>query len=277
MSAIICVRSAVGACKELPDGTKQDVYADVGDATEDCSCSTREGSCGSPASIPSRCCSSDTFAGSAQSSSATTPPTPPTPLLPTAKERSVLLLPLLASFVELCGQSASTCDLDCRRQVLRVMDMLYRCGYALEDILTISAHASAYFADAIASEALSDISLDRLGQIMVSCMYIAHSYVVDEPCVLHHWRSAGFGESCSTKALDLVVASILRSRGYRLRLQDHDLCKRLKHLERCTSTAPSPGRRGAGMTWLSWVCRFFCECESSNASTSQRGSSTSSD
>lgn len=109
--------------------------------------------------------------------------------------------------------------------VLRALRFLHRCDYSTEDICSILAHASAYFLDAHALCG-RNMAPTEVGNVLVTLMFIAHSYVQDETCPLDIWHRHLFKNYCSLKTLSAAVVRLLEIRRYILRLGDQDLTDR---------------------------------------------------
>eukprot|EP00931_Biecheleriopsis_adriatica_P012053 TRINITY_DN113155_c0_g1_i1.p1 TRINITY_DN113155_c0_g1~~TRINITY_DN113155_c0_g1_i1.p1 ORF type:complete len:291 (+),score=38.97 TRINITY_DN113155_c0_g1_i1:95-967(+) len=113
--------------------------------------------------------------------------------------------------------------------LLRVLRFLRLCDYALEDICTILAHASAYFFD-VYRQCGNQMEPGEVGNVLASLIFVAHCYVQDETCPLHVWHKHLFRKYCPLKLLNAAVMRLMEIRSYRLRISDSDLKRRLSHL-----------------------------------------------
>eukprot|EP00812_Abedinium_dasypus_P010975 NODE_455_length_1551_cov_314.905749.p1 GENE.NODE_455_length_1551_cov_314.905749~~NODE_455_length_1551_cov_314.905749.p1 ORF type:complete len:236 (+),score=48.47 NODE_455_length_1551_cov_314.905749:55-762(+) len=131
---------------------------------------------------------------------------------------------LLGCFLELTR--VSDVDGDSLKLLLRALKLLRRCNYSFEDICCILTHASVYFHDA---DALCGSHMDasEVGNVLVTLMFIAHSYVQDETCPLHIWHQHLFRKYCpSLRTLNAAVIRLLEIRRFKLRLDTTDLIER---------------------------------------------------
>lgn len=107
-----------------------------------------------------------------------------------------------------------------RQKVQDLLRFLHACKYELEDVCCILAHAVTYFANFYGDRNPDD---DEAAFILVSYVYIAHCYVVDEVVKLRLWYKHFFESYCSMDLLNEAVHELMRQRGYCLRLPDDDL------------------------------------------------------
>merc|ERR1719277_2448248 len=103
--------------------------------------------------------------------------------------------------------------------------MLRSCGYHMHDVCVVLAHASVYFNDV--SKKCDKMSPGESGYIVVLLIYLAHSYVQDENCQLQTWHKYLFKRYCSLLILDKALMSMMKLRGYILRVDGKVLQKRL--------------------------------------------------
>jgi len=115
--------------------------------------------------------------------------------------------------------------------LLRALRFLHRCDYSTDDICSVLAHASAYFLDAHRLCG-RDMAPSEVGNVLVTLMFIAHSYVQDETCPLAIWHRHLFKNYCALKTLSAAVVRLLEIRRYVLRLADQDLADRYARLTR---------------------------------------------
>eukprot|EP00927_Polykrikos_kofoidii_P018972 TRINITY_DN18831_c0_g1_i2.p1 TRINITY_DN18831_c0_g1~~TRINITY_DN18831_c0_g1_i2.p1 ORF type:complete len:301 (-),score=49.01 TRINITY_DN18831_c0_g1_i2:66-968(-) len=129
--------------------------------------------------------------------------------------------------------------------LLRTVDMMQRCGYAVEDLCSTLAHASVYLCDLAkfrSSSGLEEMSSDELITFPVLMVYMAHTYVLDQCCPLHVWNQFLFHDQFKIHELDKALISLFRSRGFKLRVPGHTL-----H-ERCATLFYAAVGRKAQMT-----------------------------
>jgi hypothetical protein len=147
---------------------------------------------------------------------------------------------LANTFLEL----SSVADIDeaGTKLVLLAIKFLRQCSYADIDVISILAHASAYFADvyALCGNAMSP---DEVGNVLVTSMFLAHSYVQDETCPLSVWHRHLFKGYCTLREMDDAVLQVMAIRRYVLRLPDDDHRARIGALRnafgpRCAITSP---------------------------------------
>lgn len=134
---------------------------------------------------------------------------------------------LLACFLELA--ELKDIDGEAVKLLLRTLKFLRLCDYAVEDICSVLAHASAYFPDAWALCG-ADMDASEVGYILVTLTFVAHCYVQDETCPLHIWHQHLFRKYCPLKTLNAAVVQLLHIRGYMLRLKSEDLHRRNSRL-----------------------------------------------
>lgn len=117
---------------------------------------------------------------------------------------------------------------DASMHLRRVVAFLRACRYSAEEICVIFAHASVYF-DAIKGKCKpADVS--EILNIMILLMFIAHSYVQDHHCPLHCWHKHLFKKYCTLQTLNRAIMSIMKLRGYVLRVEDDLLYARCDRL-----------------------------------------------
>lgn len=106
--------------------------------------------------------------------------------------------------------------------VHRAIDLLFRCGFAVEDTCSILAHTSVYFMDAF-EFCGSRMEAREVGNILMVLMYLAHSYILDETCPLRTWHSNLFRGYCTVKTLNAASLKLLEVRGWVLRVEPEAL------------------------------------------------------
>eukprot|EP00405_Crypthecodinium_cohnii_P035905 CAMPEP_0206528094 /NCGR_PEP_ID=MMETSP0325_2-20121206/1748_1 /ASSEMBLY_ACC=CAM_ASM_000347 /TAXON_ID=2866 /ORGANISM="Crypthecodinium cohnii, Strain Seligo" /LENGTH=316 /DNA_ID=CAMNT_0054023647 /DNA_START=321 /DNA_END=1268 /DNA_ORIENTATION=- len=126
-------------------------------------------------------------------------------------------LRLLGHFLELAG--LEDVHTDSVKLLLRTLKFLRLCDYSAEDICTVLAHASAYFASV---HALCGDQMDtrEVGNVLATLMFLAHSFVQDETCPLHIWHQYLFRKYCPLKTLNAAVIRLMELMHFMLRLPD---------------------------------------------------------
>jgi hypothetical protein len=110
--------------------------------------------------------------------------------------------------------------------------LLDRCKYDPSDVLCIMAHASAYFESAMAGCVPADD--DETNSIIVLCMFLAMSFVMDEVSPLDMWQKTLLAKYCSLKTCNAAVIQLLELRSYALRVEAGDLSSRISVLQPCS-------------------------------------------
>lgn len=113
--------------------------------------------------------------------------------------------------------------------LIRAIDLLYRCGFPVEDVCSVLAHASIYFVDVL-EFCGPRMESREAGNILVVLMYLAHSYVMDEACPLKTWHSNLFRGYCSVGTLNAAAMKLLEVRGWVLRVEPDELARRYELL-----------------------------------------------
>eukprot|EP00929_Paragymnodinium_shiwhaense_P058858 TRINITY_DN29485_c0_g1_i1.p1 TRINITY_DN29485_c0_g1~~TRINITY_DN29485_c0_g1_i1.p1 ORF type:complete len:321 (-),score=68.59 TRINITY_DN29485_c0_g1_i1:320-1159(-) len=116
----------------------------------------------------------------------------------------------------------SEVDAELIKLLLKCLKFLRLCDYSAEDICSILAHTSAYFADAYQIFG-AKMSGAEVGNVLATQMFIAHCYVQDEACPLSVWHQHLFRKYCTLKMLDAAVLRLMEVRGYKLRLEQQEL------------------------------------------------------
>eukprot|EP00401_Gymnodinium_catenatum_P079254 CAMPEP_0117507026 /NCGR_PEP_ID=MMETSP0784-20121206/26214_1 /TAXON_ID=39447 /ORGANISM="" /LENGTH=325 /DNA_ID=CAMNT_0005302523 /DNA_START=96 /DNA_END=1074 /DNA_ORIENTATION=+ len=172
-----------------------------------------------------------------------------------------------ARFLSLCQLDER--DLRCQQAMVRAIDMLYRCDYSVEDVCATLAHACVYFVQARADGVIDE---SQVLQTLVLCVYIAHSYVLDESCVLDMWRLNVLPYGCTTKGLDREVGRLIMHRGYVLRVGDACLAKNFAALLEACGVGPSALRRAMADAFPGCAVLYaFCATARPRPSVLERG------
>lgn len=136
------------------------------------------------------------------------------------RARNAELTSLCDCFMDLIGMEEPD---DCVvRLVHRAIDLLFRCGYSVEDTCSVLAHASVYFMDAF-EFCGARMEAREVGNILTVLMFLAHSYVLDETCPLRLWHSNLFRGYCTVKTLNAATLKLLEVRGWVLRVEPEAL------------------------------------------------------
>lgn len=137
------------------------------------------------------------------------------------------MLRLFAELIEIDPEIAE--DGDFVKPVLRCMKLLHLCDYSPEEICCMLAHASCYLADAYALCG-GQMDATELGHVIVSLLFIAHSYTQDETCPLQVWHQHLCRRYCSVRTLNAAIFRLLEIRGFVLRVEEEELQKRFRFL-----------------------------------------------
>lgn len=140
-----------------------------------------------------------------------------------------------STVVELQVDISSPEDLEqCLTLIGLAMKLLRRCGYPVEDVLSIAAHASAYLDQVLLSllrqKNSPRMKLMELAQVFCLLLYLAHVYVEDEHCQLVTWHKWLSRKYCDLSTLNSAVLSIMDTLNFSLRVEEADLSRRLKFL-----------------------------------------------
>jgi hypothetical protein len=119
------------------------------------------------------------------------------------------------------------------RLMLRAMKLLHLCQFQTEEICCILAHTSVYLRSTYKACG-QQMDGQEVANAVVALMFIAHSYIQDEPCPLPVWHELIFQKYCSVRTLNAVILRLMEIRAYRLRIDRKEMMKRSKYL--CGST-----------------------------------------
>jgi len=119
---------------------------------------------------------------------------------------------------------------DSVKLLLGAIELMHRCSYELQDICSVLAHACVYFSD-IYTLCGSKMSQREKDHVLVSLIYLAHTYVLDVSCPLRHWHRHLFRQYCDIKTLDKAILRLMKHRKYILRVNDGDLNRRFACLQ----------------------------------------------
>jgi len=155
-----------------------------------------------------------------------------------AKNGSVDEAQLLARFAVLAHLPKM--DMPIVHQLLaKTVTLLRACGYPLQDVCVILAHASVYYCDAIAANG-REMDPNEVAHVLVALIFLAHSYVEDNTCPLNIWHQRLCKDYCNLKLLNTAVMQLMKMRRWCLRVGDRDLALRLNFLQSSgSSTLPT--------------------------------------
>lgn len=114
---------------------------------------------------------------------------------------------------------------DSVKLLLGAIKLMHLCDIEVPDICSVLAHACVYFSELYAVCG-KRMSLREKGNVMVSFIYLAHTYVLDVTCPLRFWHQHLFHNYCDIATLDKAVMQMMKVRNYILRVDDHDLNRR---------------------------------------------------
>jgi len=108
------------------------------------------------------------------------------------------------------------------RTLLETLSLLHRCGYTVDVTIEALAVTVIYCKDGCVLEALEESPSSKLAQIRV-CMhlFLAHTYLVDEPCFLSTWHKHVLHSVCELEDLNAELMRLFKRRNYVL-LVDED-------------------------------------------------------
>lgn len=112
----------------------------------------------------------------------------------------------------------------------KTVTLLRACGYPLQDVCVILAHASVYYCDAIAVNG-REMDPNEVAHVLVALIFLAHSYVEDNTCPLNVWHQRLCKDYCNLKLLNTAVMQLMKMRHWNLRVGDKDLSLRLSFLQ----------------------------------------------
>jgi hypothetical protein len=102
---------------------------------------------------------------------------------------------------------------------LEMMSMLHRCEYTVDVTMMTLAVAVTYGEDGLIRRAFDDGSTRALIQFCMH-VFLAHTYLVDEPCFLVTWHSYIFRNLCGIDDLNRELLGSLRQRKSGLRVEE---------------------------------------------------------
>jgi len=139
--------------------------------------------------------------------------------LNTKDPRDMELVKIAATMMDLTELPQESAKL-----LLRCVRFLKSCGYHIEDVCLILAHSNIYFLDVC--QKCGKMPHNEAVHIIMVLMYMAHAYVQDEHCPLHVWHEYLFRSYCKLATLDKALYSMMKMRGYILRVDEADVKER---------------------------------------------------
>jgi hypothetical protein len=138
---------------------------------------------------------------------------------------------LVFGFVKLSGVRVEVSTSPALQRLVRAVTFLRSCGYATQDVILVLAHASVY-CDSIREQVGQMKSKEGVNVLMV-LMFMAHSYVLDSHCPLRTWHRYLFQDYCNLSTLECAIMSLMKLRGYVLRVSEDVLEVRVSELSAC--------------------------------------------
>jgi len=114
---------------------------------------------------------------------------------------------------------ADLVDSDFISGCMEMLSMLHRCEYTVDVTVTTLAVAVSYGEDGYIRRAFDDGSTRALIRFCMH-VFLAHTYLVDEPCFLPTWHSYIFRNLCDIDDLNRELLGSLRRRKCGLRVED---------------------------------------------------------
>lgn len=110
--------------------------------------------------------------------------------------------------------------------VLETLSLMHRCGYTVDVTVMSVAWAVIYCKDDCVCKALEQKDV-KLAQIRF-CMhlFLAHTYLVDEPCFLSTWHKYVLQDVCELEELNMELMRLFKLRNYKLIVDPQD-CDRV--------------------------------------------------
>jgi hypothetical protein len=142
---------------------------------------------------------------------------------------------LLVAFLEI--SEVPDLDSNSAKLLLHTLKLLHRCSYSAVDICSTLAHASAYFID-VFGVCGGFMDAAEIGNVLVTVIFLAHSYIQDETCPLHVWHKYLFRGYCPLNKLSEAVLRVMAIRKYILRIDSADLSTRYETLSGTAMPVP---------------------------------------
>lgn len=135
-------------------------------------------------------------------------------------------------------------DLVAEDLVVRTFTFLRNSGYSMEDICSVAAHGSVYFEDIFESRG-AFMGPGEAAHTMVVCMFLAHSFVLDNSRSSRRWHRSLTAKYCSIHIFEEAIMHLMRIRNYRLRLLDPELRSRFSAFREKAKTFFKPTSRSS--------------------------------
>jgi hypothetical protein len=134
-------------------------------------------------------------------------------------------------------------DEDFMKTFLETLSLLHRCGYTVDVTVMSVAWTAIYCKDGGVREALLTKPTSTLAQMRV-CMslFLAHVYLVDEPCFLSTWHKYVFYDICQLEELNMELMRLFKIRNYKL-IVDKDECDCMYAVFTDAMCKGAPGKR----------------------------------
>lgn len=142
-------------------------------------------------------------------------------------------LELVACFANMVGLPEIKADAS--RLIFRSLCFLRSCGYHIDDICVVFAHASIYFQ--CIQERCGKMSDTEAVNIILVLMYMAHAHVQDRHCPLRIWHDNLFRNYCTLHMLNQILIGIMKMRAYVLRVNEDEMNERCARLFACVQHA----------------------------------------
>jgi hypothetical protein len=135
---------------------------------------------------------------------------------------------------------ADVVDCDFISTALEAMSLLHRCEYTVDQTLASLALVVKYAKDGRLRRALEEEQTSQRGQLEF-CMhfFLAHVYLVDEPCFLATWYKNVFKGICTIEDLNCTMMALFKERDFRLDVDDSCFDKAYSALETALTYTPS--------------------------------------
>lgn len=109
-------------------------------------------------------------------------------------------------------------DAPTSERLVRSLNFLRSCDYPMPDIIVVLAHASTYCSSIHGH--VGRMQPKETVNVLMVLMFIAHSYVLDVHCPLRTWHHYLFRDYCELPTLERAIMSLMKLKGYVLRLPE---------------------------------------------------------
>eukprot|EP00929_Paragymnodinium_shiwhaense_P089190 TRINITY_DN4938_c0_g1_i1.p1 TRINITY_DN4938_c0_g1~~TRINITY_DN4938_c0_g1_i1.p1 ORF type:complete len:292 (-),score=67.26 TRINITY_DN4938_c0_g1_i1:679-1554(-) len=131
-------------------------------------------------------------------------------------------------------------DEEVRMLILKTLRFLVTFGCELPELLGVLVYACAYFRKAN----LQLKTPKETGYVLIMCVYLAHSYVLDEHPGPNAWHKNLFASYCDMQRMDIAVFNLMKVLRWKLHVEDGLVKKILKYLETgLTAAGETPGAK----------------------------------